>query len=153
MSKASKLFILKQNGFNIPEFIFTKDQNYRLTFKADRYIIRSSFSAEDSDKSFAGIFRSYGPVKEHEIKLNGFPGALLKPVMDTIKDDHLLKMLSGEENRSACIKSVLAYYDPVSKSKKLLPSCETAYLYLFSSLFVKLANLYFFLSNRINSTF
>lgn len=68
MSKASKLFILKQNGFNIPEFIFTKDQNYRLTFKADRYIIRSSFSAEDSDKSFAGIFRSYGPVKEQEIK-------------------------------------------------------------------------------------
>ena len=52
-------------------------------------------------------------------QLNGFPGALLKPVMDTIRDGHLLKMLSGEENRSACVKSVMAYYDPVSKTEKL----------------------------------
>ena len=52
-------------------------------------------------------------------QLNGFPGALLKPVMDTIRDGHLLKMLSGEENRSACVKSVMAYYDPESKTEKL----------------------------------
>ena len=69
MSKASKLYILKQNGFNIPEFISTKDLDYNLTFKADKYIVRSSFNLEDSDKSFAGIFRSYGPLQEDEIRL------------------------------------------------------------------------------------
>ena len=68
-------------------------------------IIKKPFFVEDS-----GLYID---------KLNGFPGALLKPVMDTIKDDHLLKMLSGEENRSACVKSVMAYYDPVSKTEKL----------------------------------
>lgn len=68
MSKASKLSVLKRNSFNVPDFIFVKSPNYKLPFKTDKYIVRSSFDIEDSDKSFAGVFKSYGPIEEHEIK-------------------------------------------------------------------------------------
>ncbi len=70
MSKESKLLILKQNGYNIPKFIFVRKLNYNLPFKSNKYIVRSSFNIEDSKNSFAGIFNSYGPIKEHEIKPN-----------------------------------------------------------------------------------
>lgn len=68
MSKASKLSILKQNDFDVPEFVFVKSLNYKLSFKADKYIVRSSFNIEDSKKSFAGVFKSYGPINKHEIR-------------------------------------------------------------------------------------
>ena len=42
-------------------------------------------------------------------KLNGFPGALLKPVMDALGDKKLLKLIEGESNRRAEVKSILAY--------------------------------------------
>jgi len=45
-------------------------------------------------------------------KLNGFPGALMKPVLDAIGDSGLIKLMSGESNRNALVKSVLAYCDP-----------------------------------------
>jgi XTP/dITP diphosphohydrolase len=52
-------------------------------------------------------------------KLNGFPGALMKPVLDTIGTHNLLSMLSNEENRSAYVKSVLVYHDPVIGNEQL----------------------------------
>ena len=51
--------------------------------------------------------------------LNGFPGALMKPVLDTIGIQDLLRMLPDGENRSACVKSVLAYHDPELENEKL----------------------------------
>ena len=67
MSKAGNLAILKKEGFGIPEFIVTSGRKYRLTFKAAKYIVRSSFDLEDSKNSFAGIFKSYGPIRKKDI--------------------------------------------------------------------------------------
>jgi non-canonical purine NTP pyrophosphatase (RdgB/HAM1 family) len=50
--------------------------------------------------------------------LNGFPGALLKPVMSTIGDKKLLDTLNGEKNRSAVFINALAFADPKNKLLK-----------------------------------
>ncbi len=80
MSKAEKLSILKENSFNVPEFVYVTSPDYKLPFKANSYIVRSSFSLEDSKKSFAGLFKSYGPIKKSEID------TYLKKVLDGSKE-------------------------------------------------------------------
>ena len=69
------------------------------------YTIKTPFIVEDS-----GLYID---------ALNGFPGALMKPVLDTIGIQDLLRMLPDGENRSACVKSVLAYHNPELKNEKL----------------------------------
>lgn len=41
--------------------------------------------------------------------LNGFPGPYTKYVDETLKEDGILKLLEGMENRKACFVEVLAY--------------------------------------------
>ncbi len=50
--------------------------------------------------------------------LNGFPGALMKPVLDTIGASILVEMLNGKSSRSARVKGVLVYSDPEKKLTK-----------------------------------
>lgn len=51
-------------------------------------------------------------------KLSGFPGALMKPVLDSIGETGLIKLMSGESYRCVLVKSVLVYCDPSEKTIK-----------------------------------
>lgn len=52
-------------------------------------------------------------------RLNGFPGAMMAPVLDSIGDEGILKLMKGENNRSALVRSVLAYCDQKSEDIKV----------------------------------
>jgi len=43
--------------------------------------------------------------------LNGFPGVYSKYVFKTLGNEGILKLMNGVENRRACFKSVIGYYD------------------------------------------
>lgn len=51
--------------------------------------------------------------------LNGFPGAFIKPILDTIGDSKFLELMSGQKNRSATIRSILVYGNPRKKELKI----------------------------------
>lgn len=51
-------------------------------------------------------------------KLEGFPGALMKPVLDTIGVTGLLKLMENENDRAVLVKSVLVFYNPNTKTTK-----------------------------------
>lgn len=55
-------------------------------------------------------------------KLNGFPGALVKPVLDSIGSINLLKLIEEDNDRTVVIKSVLIYYDPKQNLTKIFTS-------------------------------
>ena len=46
---------------------------------------------------------------------NGFPGALIKHVIDSIGNKGILKLLDGESNRAATAKVALAFCEPNSE--------------------------------------
>lgn len=50
--------------------------------------------------------------------LNGFPGALLKPVITDIGESSILKLMQDINDRSAFIKSSLVYMDPEHRITK-----------------------------------
>lgn len=64
-------------------------------------VVDTSFIVEDSGLYING--------------LNGFPGALMKPVLDSIGDSGILKMMSKVRDRKVLVRSVLAYCNPKSK--------------------------------------
>lgn len=43
---------------------------------------------------------------------NGFPGAYMKYMDDTLKEEGLLKLMEGIENRSCYLKEAIAYCEP-----------------------------------------
>lgn len=51
--------------------------------------------------------------------LNGFPGALVKPILDAMGNELFIKMIESKKDRSASIRSILVYCDPISKSTKI----------------------------------
>ncbi len=57
-------------------------------------------------------------------QLNGFPGALLEPVLDAVGAGRLIKMLDDNDIRQAFVKSVLVYCDP---QKDLIRSFTCVY--------------------------
>ena len=69
MTKAERLKVMKDYGFNIPRFVSLNDKElvnwgkFKVPFDAREYIVRSSFSSEDSKNTFAGVYNSYGPIK------------------------------------------------------------------------------------------
>lgn len=76
-AKAENLFIMQENGINIPDFFCTdissakEAANYAVqTYpEADLFSVRSSASAEDSESaSFAGQFRTYLNVGRNDIE-------------------------------------------------------------------------------------
>ena len=83
MTKAERLKVMKDYGFNIPRFVSLNDKElvnwgkFKVPFDAREYIVRSSFSSEDSKNTFAGVYNSYGPIKRSEI-----PECLNKIVTD-----------------------------------------------------------------------
>lgn len=49
--------------------------------------------------------------------LGGFPGAFIKPILDSIGDAKFLELVKSQKERGAVIRSILVYGDP--KTKKL----------------------------------
>ena len=71
--------------------------------------------AAEKAKQLLGIVKTPFVVEDSGMyieRLRGFPGALMKPVLDTIGDSGLIKLMSGETNRNALVKSALAYCNP-----------------------------------------
>ena len=73
-SKAKNLQILKDAGFNVPNFEVIKSEDiqnnsYEISLKANKYAVRSAANIEDgSDNSFAGQFATYLNVTEKDLK-------------------------------------------------------------------------------------
>ncbi|MDE1869540.1 MAG: hypothetical protein KGH71_00960 [Candidatus Micrarchaeota archaeon] len=44
--------------------------------------------------------------------LSGFPGAFIKPILDTIGDAKFLELMRGQKRRDATIRSILVYGNP-----------------------------------------
>ena len=51
--------------------------------------------------------------------LNGFPGAFIKPILDTIGDAKFLELMCSQKNRAATIRSILVYGNPKKKELKV----------------------------------
>ena len=76
-AKAENLFVMQENGINVPDFFCTDMDSAKeaVSFAAkqfpetDLFSVRSSSSAEDSEKaSFAGQFRTYLGVERKDIE-------------------------------------------------------------------------------------
>ena len=73
-SKAKNLQILKDAGFNVPNFEVARSEDiqnnsYGISLKANKYAVRSAANIEDgSDNSFAGQFATYLNVAEKDLK-------------------------------------------------------------------------------------
>jgi len=50
--------------------------------------------------------------------LNGFPGALIKPTLNSIGDSGILKLMEGKKDREANAESVLVYANPKTNELK-----------------------------------
>ncbi len=89
--------VLEPQLFNVEEVAISKAE--QLSKK-----LRRPFIVEDS-----GLYIN---------KLNGFPGALMKPILDSIGGIGLLKLMENEKDRKILVKSVLVYCNPKTHTIK-----------------------------------